>query len=166
MGQLVCSACARDFDYARTEHLAQQRMMSASVGFGRLAGAGGQLVGQAAGAIMTGAVGGVLRMASGAAHGVQQTVAGLQRNETSSPVRPRVLELLTEEQNAVSEAGSQEAVTAPASATAHSMESEILEQLKDMKAQNEMLVARIAVLEGKESDPITPEQFRGAHGRY
>ena len=164
MGQMLCSACAGELDFARTEHLAQQRMLSASVGFGRLAGAGGQLVGQAAGAIMTGAVGGVLRMASGAAHGVQQTVAGLQRNETPSPIRPRVLELMeTNGEVSVSEAGSQEAVTATASAAAGSFESEVLEQLRalradnlSIKAENDKLKYELAKLQGKD---ISPERF-------
>ena len=91
---LMCLACAAEYDFARSQHLAQQRMMAASVGFGRIAGAGGQLVGQAAGAAVTGAVGGVMRLASGAAHGVQQTIVGLKMSETPSPVRPRVLELM------------------------------------------------------------------------
>ena len=54
---LICTACAAEFDFARSQHIAQQRMMAASVGLGRVAGASGQLLGQAAGAVVTGAVG-------------------------------------------------------------------------------------------------------------
>ena len=54
---LVCTTCASEYDFARGQHIAQQRMMSASVGFGRVAGASGQLLGQAAGSVVTGAVG-------------------------------------------------------------------------------------------------------------
>ena len=119
--------------------MAQERMLAASVGFGRLAGAGGQLVGQAAGAVLTGAVGGVVRLAGGAADGVSQAVAGLRQTETPSPMRPRVLELTSN----VSEAGSQEAVTATASAAAepstNPFEMEVLGQLKAMKTQMEAL---------------------------
>ena len=128
----MCSACAADFEFARSQHLAQNRLMAASVGFGRVAGASGQLLGQATGAVMTGAVGGVMRLASGAAHGVQQAVAGLRMAETPSPARPRVLELT--EDRTVSEAGSQEAVTATASHSIdNSFEQQVIEQLKSMQ---------------------------------
>ena len=148
----MCLACAVEFDFARNQHLAHERMMAASVGFGRVAGASGQLLGQAAGSMVTGAVGGVMRLASGAAHGVQQTVAGLRMNETPSPVRPRVLELM-EDQLAVSEAGSQEAVTATASATAGTFEQEVMEQLKALRAENDKLKAENEELKKKNESP-------------
>ena len=139
---LICTACAAEFDFARSQNIAQERMMAASVGFGRVAGASGQLIGQAAGAVVTGAVGGVMRLASGAAHGVHHAVSGLHMAETPSPVRPRVLEL-ADSQRAVSEAGSQEAVTATASATANPIECEILEQLKALRTEREKANAEI-----------------------
>ena len=138
-GTLMCSACAADFDFARNQHLAQSRLSAASLGFGRFAGAGGQLIGQAAGAVVTGAVGGVMRMASGAAHGIRQTTTGLMMTETPSPLRPRVLELT---ETAVSEAGSQEAVTATASHSNYnenSFENQVLEQIRALQNKMESL---------------------------
>ena len=93
-----------------------------------------------------------MRLASGAAHGVQQTVAGLRMNETPSPVRPRVLELM-EDQLAVSEAGSQEAVTATASATAGTFEQEVMEQLKALRAENDKLKTENEELKKKNESP-------------
>ena len=133
-GTLMCSACATELEYVRGQGMAQSRLAAASVSLGRFAGAGGQLVGQAAGAVVTGAVGGVLRLASGAAHGIRDTTAGLQMTQTPSPVRPRVLELT--EERTVSEAGSQEAVTATASHSNHNdngFENQVMEQLRAMQ---------------------------------
>ena len=100
-----------------------------------------------------------MRLASGAAHGVQQAVAGLRMAETPSPARPRVLELT--EDRTVSEAGSQEAVTATASHSIdNSFEQQVMEQLKAMQEKMNRLESENQRLRGQDNSPAAISRFK------
>ena len=80
----------------------QHRIVGSAVGFGRMVGAGGQVMGQAAGAIAAGTLGGAVRIATGAASGAAAAIQGLRTARVAEtpqlmmaetpPTRPRALE--------------------------------------------------------------------------
>ena len=108
MGANVCNVCASEVDFQITQHNMQSRMQLSSIGFGRAMGAGGQLAGQALGAVGSGVIGGAARVLTGCASGAVAAVQGLRDVEmpsfalgqsapgtvtmASSPTRPRALE--------------------------------------------------------------------------
>ena len=92
---MLCTACASELDFAYAHHQAGHRMQMSSMGFGRLMGAGGQIAGQALGAVATGTLGGAARLFTGCACGARSAMSGLRAVEVPvapSLQRPRALE--------------------------------------------------------------------------
>ena len=137
LGANVCLVCAHEMDFMQTQRSIQTRLAQSSVGFGRVMAAGGQVTGQAIGAVSSGVLGGAARLVTGCASGAAAAVQGFRTVELPSfgaaptPARPRALE-----EYDISEAGTD---SARASAQDLSLAVEIRalrKEMMELKAEN------------------------------